>query len=237
MQPSPYTPGEAARHLPGRDSQLAEFDERLMYLTEVRRLVGRIRVDIGPRGQGKTSLLREVQRRAEARGVVTLWVTASPRSTLTRDVAEEIRETASHWTARATTRLSGLLERTNVSLGIPGFAKVETSFTAERPGSDAHLSTREFQRLLLETTRAAVDDDHGGLVLFVDEIRPRTPTVCTRWRPRGNTCRASIPMSRWPRSPPACPPHRKSSPAPSPSANGSPTTTSTGWTQTPSWSR
>jgi len=52
------------------------MDERLSYMIDLRRLVGRIRVDVAARGIGKTSLLREVQRRAEARGALTLWVTA-----------------------------------------------------------------------------------------------------------------------------------------------------------------
>ena len=59
MQPSPYTPGEIARAVPGRAHQLAELDERLSVLVDLRRLVGRIRVDHAARGFGKTSLLRE----------------------------------------------------------------------------------------------------------------------------------------------------------------------------------
>lgn len=45
MQPSPYTPGEIASEVPGRGKQLAEIDERLMYMTDLQSLVGRIRVD------------------------------------------------------------------------------------------------------------------------------------------------------------------------------------------------
>ena len=45
-------------------------------MTELQRLVGRIRVDHAPRGIGKTSLLRQVQRHAEDMGAATVWVTA-----------------------------------------------------------------------------------------------------------------------------------------------------------------
>ncbi len=76
MQPSPYTPGEVARVVPGRAKQLAEVDERLSTLVDLGRLVSRLRVDHAPRGYGKTSLLREYQRRATARDVLTVWVTA-----------------------------------------------------------------------------------------------------------------------------------------------------------------
>lgn len=55
VQPSPYTPGEVARDVPGHDQQLAEIGERLSYMTQLQRLVGRIRVDHAPRGVGKTS--------------------------------------------------------------------------------------------------------------------------------------------------------------------------------------
>lgn len=67
MQPSPYTPGEIARTVPGRAQQIAEVDERLSTLIDLGRLVGRIRVDHAARGFGKTSLLREYQRLAAAR--------------------------------------------------------------------------------------------------------------------------------------------------------------------------
>lgn len=56
--------------------QLAQVDERLAFLTELHRLVGRIRVDHAPRGLGKTSRLRQAQRIGEDRGALTLWVTA-----------------------------------------------------------------------------------------------------------------------------------------------------------------
>lgn len=86
MQPSPYTPGEVARAVPGRAIQLAEIDERLSVLADLGRLVGRIRVDHAPRGFGKTSLLREYQRRAEARGLLSVWVTAGEEAGLVAQI-------------------------------------------------------------------------------------------------------------------------------------------------------
>lgn len=59
MQPSPYTPEEVARTIPGRSVPLGQIEERLAYLSDLQRLVGRSRVDQGPRGVGKTSLLHE----------------------------------------------------------------------------------------------------------------------------------------------------------------------------------
>lgn len=95
MQPSPYTPGEIASEVPGRGKQLAEIDERLMYMTDLQSLVGRIRVDHAARGIGKTSLLREAQRLAETRGALTVWVTAGGEMGLIDAIGSEIlRRTA-----------------------------------------------------------------------------------------------------------------------------------------------
>lgn len=132
MQPSPYTPGEIARTVPGRSLQLAEVDERLSVLVDLGRLVGRIRVDHAARGFGKTSLLREYQRRATARGVSTIWVTAGEATGLTAQIAAEL--------SRAT---SGLSEKTRkalhdriATLELTGARALETVITAaagERP--------------------------------------------------------------------------------------------------------
>lgn len=89
VQPSPYSPGSVARNLAGRQEQLAEVDERLDYLTQLGRLVPRIRIDHGPRGLGKTSLMREVQRRALARGAITIWVTAGEAEGLVAATADQ----------------------------------------------------------------------------------------------------------------------------------------------------
>jgi hypothetical protein len=49
MQPGPYTPGEIAGSVPGRMLRLSEFEDRLSYLVDLQKLIGRIRVDHAPR--------------------------------------------------------------------------------------------------------------------------------------------------------------------------------------------
>jgi hypothetical protein len=49
MQPGPYTPGEIADSVPGRMLRLSEFEDRLSYLVDLQKLIGRIRVDHAPR--------------------------------------------------------------------------------------------------------------------------------------------------------------------------------------------
>lgn len=167
MQPSPYTPGEVARDVPGRAVQLAQMDERLSYMIDLQRLVGRVRVDVAPRGIGKTSLLREAQRRAEARGALTVWVTAGDDLALIPALAQEIQRRVRDWRSDTRNRLGELLEHVAVSLSVPGVAKVEWSDT----GEPRARGVREFEDALRETVASARKQGHGGVVLFIDEIQ------------------------------------------------------------------
>jgi hypothetical protein len=67
-----------------------QADERLSVMCDLNRLVGRIQVYTAPRGYGKTSLLREIQRRAEARAAVTVWVTAGEEHGLVGALADRL---------------------------------------------------------------------------------------------------------------------------------------------------
>jgi AAA ATPase domain len=173
-QPSPYTPGEVAREVPGRNHQLAEIDERLSYMIDLNRLVGRIRVDVGPRGLGKTSLLREVQRRAEARGALTAWVTAGADAGLVASIAAEIDRRTRDWQSEHRNRLLGLLDAMTVSVGVPGIAQVEATWAREEPGSPSGV--REFEDVIRETVTLARHEERTGLVLLIDEVQSADAT-------------------------------------------------------------
>lgn len=169
MQPSPYTPGEVARDLPGRAVQLAQMDERLSYMIDLHRLVGRVRVDVAARGIGKTSMLREAQRRARARGALTIWVTAGEQLGLTAAIAREIERTAHDWKDAARGRLPDLLERLTVSLGVPGVARMEATFSHSQPRPTEGV--REFEDAIRATVSGAQQEGHPGVVIFIDEIQ------------------------------------------------------------------
>lgn len=169
MQPSPYTPGEVARDVPGRAVQLAQVDERLSYLLDLGRLLGRIRIDVAARGIGKTSLLREMQRRAEAQGALTAWVTAGESGGLVAALAAELAKVADTWRGEARHALREAAGRLTVTVGVPGVASVEARPRASR--DTPVRGVREFE----QAVRAAVDGARRhrarGFVLFVDEIQ------------------------------------------------------------------
>jgi hypothetical protein len=145
------------------------MDERLSYMIDLQRLVGRVRVDVAARGIGKTSLLREAQRRAQARGAMTVWVTAGEQLGLIAAIAQEITRTAHDWKDEARGRLPDLLERLTVSLGVPGVARVEATWSHAEPR--AAQGVREFEDAIRATVAGAQHEGHRGVVIFIDEIQ------------------------------------------------------------------
>ena len=181
-QPSPYTPGEVAREVPGRDVQLAEIGERLAYMTQLGRLVGRIRVDHGPRGSGKTSLLRHVQHRAEEAGAGTVWVTAGAEP-LAAALGEELLRAADRWAPEHRGRVRDAMGQLAVTAGagVPGVASVQATWHGQATAAAAATSSprqstvRAFEDLIVAVHQGAHDAGRTGLVLFVDEIQAADP--------------------------------------------------------------
>lgn len=167
MQPSPYTPGEIARSVPGRGDLLAEFEERLSVLVDLQRLVGRIHVAHGERGIGKTSLLRAYQRRAEERGALCIWVTAGEKSGLISQIVKAIRSATSNWPRATAAAIAKHLDKVTVSMGVPGVVSMTT--TADPTPEASELEARELEEILRELTKHR--DRVPALILFIDEIQ------------------------------------------------------------------
>lgn len=177
MQPSPYTPASVAEVIAGRDPQLAHYTERLSYLADLHRLVPRIRVENGPRGMGKTSLLRHVQQMAESSGMATVWTTTNPGvgATLLDSVMEGLEAVSRDWSARTRERLAKIRDNftISVSAAIPGIATFEASNRESKQGLDHPVEPgiQQFKAALVATVEAAEHEGRRGLVLFVDEIQ------------------------------------------------------------------
>lgn len=161
-QPSPYTPGEIAHDVPGRSQQLEEITDSLTLSAARSRLVGRIRVEVGPRGVGKTSYLREAQRRAEALGWASVFVTAGHGS-LVHALGEALGRGPMRWSGDV---LRDRLGELTLTLGPPG-ASLEARLQ-ER--SDPSV-VRGLEDLLRRAVAAVLEDGRAGLVLFVDEVQ------------------------------------------------------------------
>lgn len=166
MQPSPYTPGQVATAIPGRDAQVEAMRERLGYVSQFRRLAGRIRVDVGPRGVGKTSLLRTMQADAKAAGFESVWVTAGDGPFLAA-LTDGFEELVTSWKDRAGETVRAALKTLRVSIGgiSLGAGAESESDPTRRPSAG-----RALQDVIVPAVRA-IAEHHAGLALFIDEIQ------------------------------------------------------------------
>ncbi|TWP36211.1 ATP-binding protein [Leekyejoonella antrihumi] len=174
MQPSPYTPGAIASELPGRDHQLAEFDERLSLMADLRQFVGRPRIDIAPRGVGKTSMLAQVRRMAEQRGAVTVWVAGGGSGSLIADLVAQLEAATESWAPTTRRKLHDLASRASfkVGVGVPGVARAEAEIAAPHTAeTSVPAGAGEFTAFLAEAAAATQREHRSGLVLFIDEIQ------------------------------------------------------------------
>lgn len=173
-QHSPYTPGELATDVPGRESQLAAISERLAYMTGLRRLIGRIRLDQGPRGVGKTSLLAAAQRRAQQLGMLTIWVSAGTENPIIATLTAEIADVTQTWRRSDRQRLKKLTDRITltVTAGVPQGVSVQAAVSPPTNEPNAgDVTTREFAALIESTSAAAIANDLRGVALFIDELQ------------------------------------------------------------------
>ena len=189
MIPSPYTPGAAPSVLAGRREQLEAAEADLAVVATYGRFQGRVRVDIGSRGVGKTSLLKAVRESAAEVGMVTAWVTAradeSLVTSLVHALAGELERIGVDVVRRTPWRER--LERLSVELGAgPAKAGVEVDVAPAGPGLGQGAASAAFGELVSVGAQAARERGSAGLCLLVDEIQaaPRADlrTLAYAWQ-------------------------------------------------------
>ena len=164
MQPSPYTPGEIAPEVFGREQILEDIRRDLAFIIVEPRFVGRIHVFAGPRGVGKTSLLRAAQADAAAKGFDTLWVTAGD-GPLLGALVEALEEVSSTWQGSLVDALRTLIKSAKVEV-----AGVSVGGATPPTQPEAGSQGRRLQKLLAAAGEAARQRSRG-LILFIDEIQ------------------------------------------------------------------
>lgn len=168
-QVSPYTPGVVARTVPGREAQIGFYEERAILISELRQFIGRIRVEVAPRGMGKTSLLRQAQKKMEGNQVATIWVTAGEDFSLLASIYGELQKLSTTWKGLARKTLKESLESVSLSVGVPGVAKLDAKWAEH--GETTQSSARAFENIIRATVAAARAQKKTGLAIFVDEIQ------------------------------------------------------------------
>ena len=117
MQMSPYTPGTIAEEIPGRETQLSLISQRLELVAQLGELNKQFEIFVGPRGVGKTSLLRKAEKLAKQRQFETIWVTAG-NSELAAALIDECYRTVEATSNKLASALKSSLQRMKITLPV-----------------------------------------------------------------------------------------------------------------------
>lgn len=147
------------------------------------RFVPRIHIDHGPRGVGKTSLLREAQRIFAGYHVRTVSITADPNENLVRSILSELSHVVGTGSRFKSAALEAI-ESASLSIGVPGAFGVGVTI---KPGKSVDAaSAKQLQRALKATLESIADDGDSGLAILIDEIQEGDPaslrTIAYAWQ-------------------------------------------------------
>jgi len=180
MLPNPYAPGELPRVLAGREQQQDRIRGYLSRIGTYGEMGGPLLVFLGPRGVGKTSLLREAQRDAEEHGFITAWVACRRNAPFLPDLVSRVGKAVESAdilprAEKGTWKLR--VENIGLEFGLPSVVKVSATAAADRseaeaPPRGAQISAME--DLLHETSSQIRARGGAGLVVFVDELHAAT---------------------------------------------------------------
>ncbi|WP_447645221.1 AAA family ATPase [Nocardioides zeae] len=175
MLPNPYTPGSLPTYLAGRNHERSLVEERLGRVRLLRRAGGPLLAFHGPRGLGKTSLLRQAEKDAAAAGFVTAWVTGrSDRAMVDALASSLVRFMAGVPASGRGARLMRRLEKLQVEFGIPGAAKVVADVRGSAAPSGANVGAASDAAAalpdILSEAGTLAGESAPGLVVFVDEF-------------------------------------------------------------------
>lgn len=172
MIPSPYTPGTTPSVLAGRQAQINDAQRDLAATATFGHFGGRIRVNTGPRGVGKTSLLKAVRDDADRAGFVTGWVTARTDESLIIQIVGSLRRglDAIGISTDTDPGFRDRLRSLTLELGAgPAKAGVELDVAPTPPIAAAAATT--FAELITTWSIAARKRGSAGLCLIIDEVQ------------------------------------------------------------------
>lgn len=165
MLDNPYTPGSThPAFLTGRGHELALIDDLASRVRSMGRAGGPLLAFYGPRGTGKTSLLRRAQAEAHDAAMMTAWVTGRSDTSMVNEIARSLNRAVEAMSVGEKAKaLLHRIDQVQVEFGVPG-AKVGAQFNRTTTAPVLH-------DLLEDAARFARNHEHHGLMLFVDEFQ------------------------------------------------------------------
>ncbi|MGH3424323.1 MAG: AAA family ATPase, partial [Nocardioidaceae bacterium] len=166
------TPGSVPRVLAGRDAELAQLRNDLGGVATYGHFVGRIRVETGPRGVGKTSLLKAVRQAAVEAGFITAWATARADDSLVGEIAHRL-DTGLEQIGLGGGHDQGFRSRIRtleLELGI-GPAKAGVELDVDGRAARRTPATHAFGDLVTTAATTARERGSAGVCILIDEIQ------------------------------------------------------------------
>lgn len=173
MTRNPYMPGELPRVLAGREDQQHRIRGVLSRVSTYGEAGGPPMVFLGPRGVGKTSLLREAQRDADEHGFVTAWVSCHHGAPFLPDLVSRVDHALRDADVLAKgDRRSLHLDEIGVEIGIPTGVKVSArAAPGDRvDGAETGARVSALEDLLHGTATRVRRRGGAGLLVLVDEL-------------------------------------------------------------------
>lgn len=174
MLPNPYTPGDRPRVFVGRERERALLRDKLARVAAYGEMMGALTVVTGPRGVGKTSLLRDVAGQAEEDGFVVAWVSCVKQHPFLAEIVDRVERSLerAEVTAPGTRHLKELTVEVSA-----GFAKVRARLDTGA-GAQPTALVGPLEDLLGRAGRLVRERGGSGLLVMVDELH--APLESTR---------------------------------------------------------
>jgi len=162
--PNPYTPSARPRVFVGRERERRRLRDGLARVAAYGEMMGPLTIVTGPRGVGKTSLLRDVASQAEQDGFVVAWSACVKQQPFLAEVTGSVSRALDRAEAPSP---AGRLNRVVVELNA-GVAKLATEFTRTASTASGRIGPLlDF----LEAAGSLVRTRGGaGLVVMIDEL-------------------------------------------------------------------
>lgn len=170
MLPNPYTPGGRPRVFVGREQERQRLRGHLARVIAYGEMMGPLTITTGPRGVGKTSLMRDVQEDAEKEGLVVAWVAGVKHTPFLSDVVDEIQQQLRVHDLQAKSGRGVRVREVGAELNL-GLAKFSTKLDpAIREPEAPPALVGQLSRFLHEASTAIRDRGGAGLVIIIDEL-------------------------------------------------------------------
>lgn len=166
---SPYTPGTVSPTVPGRTAKLSSFREAAQRMSQLDQFVPRIHVDHGPRGIGKTSLLREGERIFSSQHIRSVWITADRNESLLHSLLSELAKQVGI-AGKVQQAARKRIQEISIEVGVPAVGHVAATMKSG-PSQTAVASAKKLIEALGFVLKAAESDGDSGLVILIDEIQ------------------------------------------------------------------